>query len=174
VDGDSIPEIALEACQSVYIIKAAANDSFYVWDYMYGNNSGSSVRVFDIDGNGLSEVIISGNNQTRIYEYQVGIAEDAACEAQEIGLAVSPNPFSDKVTITFGLKRLSANHTIELRIYDSCGRFVKYFEPPISIQNNQITWDGKDSLGHKLPGGVYFLKIIAGDYTETKKLLLIR
>ncbi|MDH4212270.1 MAG: hypothetical protein OEV79_12570, partial [candidate division WOR-3 bacterium] len=76
VDGDSIPEIALEGRQTVHIIKAAGNDSFYVWETLPGNASGSSVRVYDVDGNGLSEVIISGNNETKIYEYQVGIEED--------------------------------------------------------------------------------------------------
>ena len=75
VDGDGIPEIALEGCQNIYIIKAAGNDSFYVWEILPGNTGGSSVRVYDIDGNGLSEVVISGNNQTRIYEYEVGITE---------------------------------------------------------------------------------------------------
>jgi hypothetical protein len=174
VDGDSIPEIVLEGCQNIYIIKAADNDSFYVWETLPGNNSGSSVRVYDIDGNGLSEVIISGNDMTRIYEYEVGIAEEAVSEVKKASLAVSPNPFSNKVTIAFGLKRLSANHTIELKIYDSCGRLVKYFEPPISIQNNQIAWDGNDFYGHKLPGGVYFLTLTAGDYSTTEKLLLVR
>jgi len=68
VDGDSIPEIVLESNDYVYIIKSANNDSFYLWDTLPGNPGGSSVRVFDIDGNGLSEIIISGGNQTRIYE----------------------------------------------------------------------------------------------------------
>jgi len=59
VDGDGIPEIALEGCQNIYIIKAAGNDAFYVWEILPGNTGGSSVRVYDIDGNGLSEVVIS-------------------------------------------------------------------------------------------------------------------
>jgi len=68
IDGDSVPEICLESASYVYLIKCGGNDSFYVWQTLPGNNNGSSVRVFDIDGNGLSEIIISGGNQTRIYE----------------------------------------------------------------------------------------------------------
>ena len=70
IDGDSVPEIALEAAYYVYLIKCGGNDSFYVWQtlYGYGHPEGSCVRVFDIDGNGLNEIIISGGNQTRIYE----------------------------------------------------------------------------------------------------------
>lgn len=68
VDGDNIPEIALEAASYVYIIKSIGNDSFYIWQTLPGNNKGSSIRIYDIDNNGLNEIIISGSNLTRIYE----------------------------------------------------------------------------------------------------------
>jgi len=73
LDADGSPEIALEAASYVYIIKSAGNDSFYVWDTLSGHPDGSSVRVFDIDNNGLSEVIVSGGNETRIYEKGVDV-----------------------------------------------------------------------------------------------------
>jgi hypothetical protein len=174
VDGDSIPEIALEGCQSIYLIKAGGNDSFYVWDTLPGNNSGSSVRVYDIDGNGLSEVIISGNDQTRIYEYEVGMAEEAACDAQGIGLVVSPNPFSNSTNIRCQIT--DDRQKCELKIYDITGRLVTDLSRQISVTSNQISvwWDGNGLSGHILPGGVYFLKLTIGDYTATEKLLLIR
>jgi len=75
VDGDSVPEIVLEARQNVFIIKASGNDSFYVWDTLPGNDAGSSIAVYDIDGNGYQEIVISGNDETRIYEYDFGIEE---------------------------------------------------------------------------------------------------
>jgi hypothetical protein len=108
-------------------------------------------------------------------ENEPGIKETAQLNAIDVPvLTVSPNPFSNKVTIVFGLKQLSAIQTIELKIYDSCGRLVKRFEPPISMQNNQIIWDGNDLSGYRLPGGVYFLTLTAGDYSTTEKLLLIK
>ncbi|MBE0433233.1 VCBS repeat-containing protein [candidate division WOR-3 bacterium] len=73
---------------SVFIIKAAGNDSFYVWETLPGNDGGSSIAIYDIDGNGLAEIVISGNNQTRIYEYQVGIAETAGAVVQPIKLEI--------------------------------------------------------------------------------------
>ena len=69
VDGDGAPEITLEAALYVYLIKCVGNDSFYVWHTLYGHPDGSCVRVTnDFDHNGLNEIIISGNNYTRIYE----------------------------------------------------------------------------------------------------------
>jgi len=102
VDGDSIPEIVLEAASYVYIIKSAGNDSFYVWQTLPGNNRGSSVRVTnDIDGNGYNEIVISGNNQTRIYEYEPGGIEEARSQRQEVRLDCYPNPFRNKLDIRY-------------------------------------------------------------------------
>jgi hypothetical protein len=177
VDGDSIPEIALEACQNIYILKAAGNDSFYVWETLPGNNSGSSVRVFDLDGNGLSEVIISGNDETRIYEYEVGIAENTSKCIQVADLAISPNPFCDQTNIRYSIR--NSGYLVQhptLKIYDACGRLVRDFDLGLSIRNHlsAISWSGDDDVGRKLPGGVYFLTLTAGDYSATEKLLLIR
>lgn len=177
VDGDSIPEILIEGCQTVYIVKAAGNDSFYVWETLPGHVDGSCVRVFDLDGNGLSEVIISGNNETRIYEYEVGVAENAPSEIQVMGLSVSPNPFREQTTIRYLIK--DSEYSVQnptLRIYDTSGRLVKSSTLVSSSENQEpsITWRGDDDTGRKLPGGVYFLTLTVGDYSTTAKLLLIR
>uniref|UniRef100_A0A7V1EGZ4 T9SS type A sorting domain-containing protein n=1 Tax=candidate division WOR-3 bacterium TaxID=2052148 RepID=A0A7V1EGZ4_UNCW3 len=69
IDGDSVPEIVLEARQNVFVIKASGNNNFYILDTLPGNGSGSNVLVTnDFDHNGFNEIIISGNIYTRIYE----------------------------------------------------------------------------------------------------------
>jgi len=70
IDGDGIGEIILEASSEVFILKSTdKNDTFYVWNSLPGNAEGSCVQVTnDFDHNGINEIIISGNNYTRIYE----------------------------------------------------------------------------------------------------------
>jgi hypothetical protein len=156
VDGDSIPEIALEACQCVYLIKAAGNDSFYVWDYIYGNYSGSSVRVYDIDGNGLSEVIISGNNQTRIYEYEVGIAEGIKAQIPIRTFEIQPNPFTDMLQIRFQSR---VGDAVDVSIYDVSGRLVKRLHEGALGGDQTIIWHGDDENCRRVPPGIYFIRV---------------
>lgn len=177
VDGDSIPEIVLEARQNVFIIKAVSNDSFYILDSIPGNDNGSSIRVYDIDGNGFSEVIISGNDETRIYEYAVGVAENIPNEKQFMGLRVSPNPFRDQTMIRYSIHETDYKmQNPTLKIYDACGRLIRYFNMESSIVDRAyvISWQGDDDAGKKLPGGVYFLTFTSGDYSIAEKMLLIR
>jgi len=98
-----------------------------------------------------------------------------------------PNPFNTTTEIRC---RISENRKMEngnfsvsqfpisLSIYDASGRLVRTFRvyqcqhPRSSVYS--VVWDGKDSVGRKVPSGVYFYQLVIGDFKETKKLLLIR
>jgi len=62
---------------------------------------------------------------------------------------------------------------ISLIIYDVTGRCIRNF--PIS--NFQfpirVSWDGRNNAGEKVTSGVYLLKFNAGEYEETRQLLMI-
>lgn len=89
-------------------------------------------------------------------------------------LQVSPNPFRKLTTVSFGIEQSAKS--IGLKIYDAAGRIVKSFflSTTYYILPTAISWDGIDDANRRLPGGVYFLRLEAGDYTETKKIVLLR
>jgi hypothetical protein len=99
----------------------------------------------------------------------IGIEEIEASQLLALNLQVSPNPFRNKVRITFNTEYNT--ETMAFIIYDATGRVVKEFN---HLTNNQILWNGTDDLNRRLPSGIYFLKLTAGDYTATEKLLLVR
>jgi flagellar hook assembly protein FlgD len=45
---------------------------------------------------------------------------------------------------------------------------------PYSIFNISVTWDGTNKNGEELPGGIYFIKVSAGETILSKKLLFVR
>jgi hypothetical protein len=95
-------------------------------------------------------------------------------------LFIQPNPFIEKVDIKLSIGQRAK--CIELKIYDVTGRIVKDFQLPTaySLLPTPISWDGRDDTGKKLPAGIYFLEFAvssagdAGDYKETRKLILLR
>jgi len=38
----------------------------------------------------------------------------------------------------------------------------------------KVEWDGKNSHGYPVTSGVYFYRLEAGDYTDTKEMLIIK
>jgi len=78
-----------------------------------------------------------------------------------------PNPFNPSTTIEFALPKSAF---VTLRVYDLLGRQVGELvnEKP-GPGNYKTQWDARG-----LASGVYFYRLTAGDFVETKKLLLLR
>ena len=156
VDGDGVAEIVLDAINRVFVVKAAGNDSFYVWDTLYYYYNGFSVVVHDLDGNGYAEIVYSADEQTTIHEYRPGgITEEPGTKNQCLRLEIYPNPFSKKTAISY---QTADNTGINMKIYDVSGRLVKQFAN-LHSSINQIIWSGDDDTGRSVSQGIYFLQI---------------
>ena len=72
---------------------------------------------------------------------------------------IYPNPFSGAVNIAFSLAQ---TERIDLSIFDESGRLVRRLLSGNLVQAGQfqIVWDGRDSGGSTVPGGVYYWKIL--------------
>jgi parallel beta-helix repeat protein len=83
-----------------------------------------------------------------------------------------PNPFNPTTTIVFDLR---ASALVSLRVYDAGGRLVRVLiEERRDSGRNEITWDGKDDGRRDVASGVYFYRLMAGPFSETKKMVLLR
>jgi hypothetical protein len=78
-----------------------------------------------------------------------------------------PNPFNPATTISFNLPSKSF---ISLKVYDALGREVaNIVSEEMSAGSYSRQWNAAS-----MPSGVYFYRLIAGSYTETKKLMLLK
>jgi M6 family metalloprotease-like protein len=78
-----------------------------------------------------------------------------------------PNPFNPSTTISFSLPSRSF---VSLKIFDVLGKNVATIvEEELSAGSYQRRWDAS-----RYPSGMYFYRLKAGAFTETKKLLLLR
>ncbi len=78
-----------------------------------------------------------------------------------------PNPFNPSTKIQFALPKSSFAKIV---VYDMLGKEI---ETLVNEQLNAGTYEA-DFDGSKLSSGVYYYKLIAGDFTETKKMVLMK
>jgi parallel beta-helix repeat protein len=145
--------------------------------YTVGNNPwGIMSADYDLDG-ALDIACANYNlsNITILYNTGVGVEENKQPNVALL-LEVHPNPFCRTTTIRLGYQTIKNSESPSLNIYDISGRLVKQFSLPgdYCLVPAVIPWDGTDNLRRSVPSGVYFLKLQAGDYSATEKLLLIR
>jgi hypothetical protein len=78
-----------------------------------------------------------------------------------------PNPFNPSTKIGFEIKD---ERFVTLAVYDITGREVaKLINAELKPKAYEITWDASG-----YPSGLYFYKLNAGDFSETKKMILLR
>ena len=82
-----------------------------------------------------------------------------------------PNPFNPTTMIAFSIAK---DADVELKIFDVRGALVKTLVKAHRNKNNyRVFWDGKNNAGNTVASGVYFYRLVAGEFTATKKMVLL-
>jgi hypothetical protein len=78
-----------------------------------------------------------------------------------------PNPFNPSTTIVFGLPKASRT---SLSVFDLLGRNVTTLEDGyIEAGTYRVMFDGR-----RLTSGIYFVRLAAGRFSQTRKLMLLK
>ena len=83
-----------------------------------------------------------------------------------------PNPFNPVTVIRFSLPEPAQ---VSLSIYDLQGRLVRVLLKPGRTEAgvHSTAWDGTNDSGKQVPSGIYFCRLTAGNYKQTKKILAL-
>mgnify|MGYP006277954987 CR=1 FL=1 len=83
-----------------------------------------------------------------------------------------PNPFNPETYVDFALPR--ASH-VTLIIYNMLGQQVRTLvDEQLSAGPKTVTWNGTDDSGAPVSSGIYFYRLQAADFQETRKMVLMK
>jgi len=83
-----------------------------------------------------------------------------------------PNPFNPETEIRFALTKES--HVV-INIYNTLGQQIDTLtDSQYSAGFHSVHWDGKDRNGSQVSSGVYLYQIQAGEFSQVRKMSLIR
>jgi hypothetical protein len=83
-----------------------------------------------------------------------------------------PNPFNPSTTLAYSLK--DPGH-VTLNIYNVLGQNVRILVDEYQDAGRYTTiWDGHDDRGNVVASGMYFYRIKSGDFTEIKKMVMVK
>jgi hypothetical protein len=83
-----------------------------------------------------------------------------------------PNPFNPTTVISYGL---ASGGAVSLRVYDVSGALVRVLvDGALPAGHHEAAWDSRDGTGEVVASGVYFYRLEAGDFVETRKMVLLK
>ena len=83
-----------------------------------------------------------------------------------------PNPFNPTTNISFAVPQAT---NVRLEVLNVLGQKVRTLVDEFKAAGNySITWDGKDDNYQSVASGVYLYRIAAGEFSETRKMILMK
>ncbi|MBT4576232.1 MAG: T9SS type A sorting domain-containing protein, partial [Candidatus Cloacimonetes bacterium] len=84
-----------------------------------------------------------------------------------------PNPFNPETTVYFSVEATSS--LVNIEVYNLKGQKIKTLvSEQLSSGSHSAVWNGKDDLGKSVASAVYLYKMRTGNYTSTKKMILMK
>ncbi|MCF8242027.1 MAG: T9SS type A sorting domain-containing protein [Melioribacteraceae bacterium] len=83
-----------------------------------------------------------------------------------------PNPFNPTTQLRFAIPDAGL---VSLKIYNMLGQEVTTLISGYKeVGTYNVAWNGTDNFGNKVTSGVYIYRITAGDFVQTKKMILLK
>jgi hypothetical protein len=160
-------------------------------DYEVGSY-GSRVGVADLNGDGVDEAIVGDpgwwyNNPSyppgRVYVYKnpyTAVEEEKDQLPNGFSLRQNfPNPFNSSTIIPFTLKTQNSIFKGDIHstlvIFNILGQKIRTLVNDERMPGSyRVVWNGKDDNGKEVSSGIYFYQLKAGQFSDCKKLLLIK
>jgi len=132
----------------------------------------SSVYAVDVDGDGDIDVLSASQLDNKIAWYEnlspVGIEAISNEIPIEFRLSQSyPNPFNPATTIRFSIPE---EFFVTIKVFNTLGQEITaLINENIIAGSYEVEFDAS-----KLPSGIYYYKLQAGSFVETKKMVLMK
>ena len=150
---------------------------------LYWTNASGKIKRSNLNGKNIQDVVTGlGEPIDLTLGIEITIPSTAAAPslvspADTTLLPNYPNPFNPETWIPY---QLSEPADVTLRIYAANGVLVRTLalgQLPAGIYQSQsraLYWDGKNQFGEPVASGIYFYTLSAGDFTATRKMLIVK
>ena len=145
-----IPKVGLwNASKRSYLDREVVQGTRYVY----------TIHVVE-SGNGAPRVVASSAVVTTVNSYFTDLEQN------------HPNPFNPGTTIRYTIRE---SGIVRLQIFDSRGRRIRTLINDVQQPGRKtVEWHGINDRGNPVANGIYYYRLDAGQFSRTRKLVLVR
>jgi len=194
-------DVKVLAGEKQAILRWRADNNEFIAGYVITRQSGSAQDWKEGEGthyvlqqnytNPISEFVDTDVLEELTYTYQIGVRFKSGAELQSELLTVQtlpvikqtallqsyPNPFNPEVWIPY---ELAEQTSVSIQIYNLSGQLIQVLDLGMQPRGRYISkekaayWDGRNEIGERAASGVYFYVLKAGNFTATKKMVIVK
>ncbi len=144
----------------IKVFNLSNNDSSIIGEDIYGLNPGdwlspNRMKIFWVDGQDNVSLL-----ETRSLPNKFKIHQNY------------PNPFNPITTLEY---ELPLNAFVKITIYDMLGNVVNHLVNEAQTSGyKSVIWNATNNLGQSVSAGIYLYNVEAGDFRQTKKMILLK
>jgi len=153
-----------------------STDEGVTWTNMsfgIGANAWPTIRALGVSPAGY--LLVGTMDQGMYRSVTVTSVEDAPGQAVPLTFSLEqnyPNPFNPSTQIRFSLP---ADVNVKISIYNLLGqRVTTILESSLNAGIHAVQWDGRNQFGAPAASGVYFYRMEAGSFIQTKGMVLVK
>ncbi|OGG04722.1 MAG: hypothetical protein A3F83_06745 [Candidatus Glassbacteria bacterium RIFCSPLOWO2_12_FULL_58_11] len=122
----------------------------------------------------LGRMELSEQQEAEFYRVIYGVSGESALPRSFALAQNSPNPFNPSTTISFDIPA-GESRRMALKGFDVRGKLVRNLVEGIRVPGrHSVFWDGMDETGRKVASGVYFYRMESGDFSRSRKMVLLK
>jgi hypothetical protein len=139
-----------------------------------------TVTTRDGFGNVVATLMLQDTAQNTILPEFVGGRRDVITDVDDDGTRPVayeleqnfPNPFNPATTIAFAIPRTSYVHLVVFNLLGQ--RVLTLVDDVLPPGRREIEWNGRDENGRVVSSGIYFYRLSSDEFSETRKMVLMK
>ncbi|MCL4706789.1 T9SS type A sorting domain-containing protein [bacterium] len=136
--------------------------------------SAVSTPIEFIDDPIVKEIVdVTANVLTAQWTPMTAVTETLKKTPMTFGLSQNyPNPFNPETVILYELPQMSQ---VEVVIFNLLGERIRTLVNQRQMAGqHRLHWDGRNEFGMPVPSGVYLYRLRAGEFVQTRKMVLMQ
>jgi len=161
----------------LFLLQNDGNGQFSSFQIADNFRRGLDLKLGDLDADGDIDIALASILDQKLSWYEnltpVGIEDETSMAFKTFDLKQNyPNPFNPTTTIRYSLPN---TQRVTLAIYNLQGQKVRTLINFTQQTNeHQAVWDGRNDSGEAVSSGVYVYRLTAGEFSESRKMVLLR
>jgi hypothetical protein len=157
-----------ETVKLINLPKSTSNSKSFILTFTLNNAQEGEVAELPL-------ILKDRNGNCWTFNVRINVSSGSATLPKAFSLSQnSPNPFNPSTTINYTVSE-GEKVRVTIKIFDIRGKQIRTLVDEVKESGTySVFWDGTDEKGSRISSGVYFYRMVAGEFDQIRKMVHLK